>query len=54
MAPRDLARHYAAVFRNPRSLAFTLIAIAMFGVIFSYVSGSPYVMIGAFHLTPAQ
>ena len=48
MAPRDLARHYAAVFRNPRSLAFTLIAIAMFGVIFSYVSGSPYVMIGAF------
>ena len=54
MAPRDLARHYAAVFRNPRSLAFTLIAIAMFGVIFSYVSGSPYVMIGAFHLTPTQ
>ena len=54
MAPRNLARHYAAVFRNPRSLAFTIIAIAMFGVIFSYVSGSPYVMIGAFHLTPAQ
>ena len=54
MAPRDLARHYAAVFRNPRSLAFTVIAISMFGVIFSYVSGSPYVMIGAFHLTPTQ
>ena len=54
MAPRDLARHYTAVFRNPRSLGFTLIAIAMFGVIFSYVSGSPYVMIGAFHLTPTQ
>ena len=26
----------------------------MFGVIFGYVSGSPYVMIGAFHLTPTQ
>ena len=54
MSPRDLARHYSAVFRNPRSLAFALIAVAMFGVIFSYVSGSPYVMIGAFHLTPTQ
>lgn len=54
MAPRDLARHYASVFTNPRSLVFTVIAIAMFGVIFSYVSGSPYVMIGAFHLTPTQ
>ncbi len=54
MAPRDVARHYTAVFRNPRSLAFTIVAIAMFGVIFAYVSGSPYVMIGAFHLTPTQ
>ncbi len=46
--------NYAAVFRDPRSLAFTGVAIAMFGVIFGYVSGSPLVMIGAFGLTPAQ
>ena len=54
LAPRDVAANYAAVFRNRRSLAFTIIAVAMFGVIFGYVSGSPYVMIGAFGLTPAQ
>ncbi len=54
ISPRSIVGHYAAVFRNRRSLAFTLVAIAMFGVIFAYVSGSPYVMIGAFHLTPAQ
>ena len=54
MSPASVARNYAAVFRNPRSLAFSVIAIAMFGVIFGYVSGSPYVMIGAFHLTPTQ
>ena len=48
-----LGRHYLGVFRGP-SLAFTVIAVAMFGVIFSYVSGSPLVMIGAFKLTPAQ
>lgn len=47
-------RNYSLVFRNRRSLAFTIVAIAMFGVIFGYVSGSPYVMIGAFHLTPQQ
>lgn len=52
ISPASVAANYSAVFRNPRSLAFTIIAIAMFGVIFSYVSGSPYVMIGAFHLTP--
>ncbi len=54
VAPLDVARNYASVFANPRSLAFALIAVAMFGVIFGYVSGSPYVMIGAFHLTPMQ
>ena len=54
MAPADVARNYLSVFRNRRSLAFALIAVSMFGVIFGYVSGSPYVMIGAFHLTPAQ
>ena len=54
IAPRCVASNYAAVFRNGRSLAFTIIAICMFGVIFGYVSGSPYVMIGAFGLTPAQ
>ena len=54
IAPRNIVANYTAVFRNGRSLAFTLIAICMFGVIFGYVSGSPYVMIGAFGLTPAQ
>lgn len=49
---RGVAAGYLAVFRNPRSRVFTIIAIAMFGVIFGYVAGSPYVMIGAFHLTP--
>ena len=52
MSVRDVARNYVSVFRDPRSLPFAIIAIAMFGVIFGYVSGSPYVMIGAFHLTP--
>ena len=47
-----VARNYATVFRDGRSLPFAVVAIAMFGVIFGYVSGSPYVMIGAFHLTP--
>jgi DHA1 family bicyclomycin/chloramphenicol resistance-like MFS transporter len=54
MSFRAIAGHYAAVFRNRRSLAYTIIAVAMFGVIFGYVSGSPYVMIGAFHLTPSE
>lgn len=54
ISPRAVLSNYAMVFRNRQSLTFTLIAIAMFGVIFGYVSGSPYVMIGAFHLTPAQ
>ena len=54
VSPVEVARHYISVFRNRRSLAFALIAVSMFGVIFGYVSGSPYVMIGAFHLTPAQ
>ncbi len=54
MSVRAVAGHYAAVFRDRRSLAYTLIAVAMFGVIFGYVSGSPYVMIGAFHLTPVE
>ena len=54
VAPVEVARHYLSVFRNRRSLAFALIAVSMFGVIFGYVSGSPYVMIGAFHLTPTQ
>ena len=53
LSPRGVAANYASVFHR-RSLAHTLIAIAMFGVIFGYVSGSPYVMIGAFGLTPAQ
>ncbi len=54
VAPADVARNYLSVFRNRRSLPFALVAVSMFGVIFGYVSGSPYVMIGAFHLTPAQ
>ncbi len=54
ISARSVVTNYSAVFRNRRSLAFTIVAIAMFGVIFGYVSGSPYVMIGAFHLTPAQ
>ncbi len=53
LSVRGVARGYAGVFR-PASLAHTIIAVAMFGVIFGYVSGSPYVMIGAFGLTPAQ
>ncbi len=53
MAPRAIAANYAVVFRSRRSLPFAVIAMAMFGVIFGYVSGSPYVMIGAFHLTPS-
>lgn len=54
MSLRGVAANYSLIFRNRRSLAFTIVAIAMFGVIFGYVSGSPYVMIGAFHLTPAE
>jgi DHA1 family bicyclomycin/chloramphenicol resistance-like MFS transporter len=54
LSARAVARNYSAVFRNRRSLAYTIVAVAMFGVIFGYVSGSPYVMIGAFGLTPAQ
>jgi len=54
MSPRAVAGHYLSIFRNGRSLAFTVVAIAMFGVIFGYVSGSPLVMIGAFKLTPTQ
>lgn len=54
LSARSVAANYSAVFRNRRSLTYTIIAIAMFGVIFGYVSGSPYVMIGAFGLTPAQ
>ncbi len=52
VAPRIVARNYAHVFLDPRSLPYAVIAVAMFGVIFGYVSGSPYVMIGAFHLSP--
>ena len=52
MSAATVARNYASIFRDARSLPFAIIAIAMFGVIFGYVSGSPYVMIGAFHLTP--
>lgn len=54
LSPRAIAGHYLGVFRNRRSLAHTVIAIAMFSVIFGYVSGSPLVMIGAFGLAPAQ
>ena len=52
VAPRSAARNYVAVFLDPRSRPYAVIAVAMFGVIFGYVSGSPYVMIGAFHLSP--
>jgi MFS transporter, DHA1 family, multidrug resistance protein len=52
LSPREVALSYLAVFRDLRSLPYVLISIAMFGVIFGYVSGSPYVMIGAFHLSP--
>ncbi len=52
LSVRITAAHYVGVFRSRRSLAFIVVAIAMFGVIFSYVSGSPLVMIGAFKLSP--
>ncbi len=52
LSVRAVAGHYLGIFRSRRSLAHTVIAISMFGVIFSYVSGSPLVMIGAFKLTP--
>ena len=52
IAPGIVARNYLSVFRDRRSLPYAVIAVAMFGVIFGYVSGSPYVMIGAFHLSP--
>ena len=54
MSMRIVAGHYGSVFRSRHSFAFLVIAIAMFGVIFSYVSGSPLVMIGAFKLSPGQ
>ncbi len=53
LSARAIAGHYLGAFRNRQSTAYTIIAVAMFGVIFSYVSGSPLVMIGAFKLTPA-
>jgi len=54
LSVRAVVHNYGAVFRSGRSLPFAVVAVAMFGVIFGYVSGSPYVMIGAFHLTPTQ
>ncbi len=54
LSPRSVILNSLLVFRDRRTLTHTIIAIAMFGVLFGYVSGSPYVMIGAFGLTPAQ
>ena len=54
LSPRAIVAHYISVFRDRRSRFYAIIAIAMFSVIFAYVSGSPLVMIGAFKLTPAQ
>jgi DHA1 family bicyclomycin/chloramphenicol resistance-like MFS transporter len=41
------------VFTNRQSIRFLLVQTLMFGCLFSYVSGSPLVIMGVYGLTPA-
>jgi DHA1 family bicyclomycin/chloramphenicol resistance-like MFS transporter len=51
--PRQLATNYLRVFTNRQSIRFLLVQTLMFGCLFSYVSGSPLVIMGVYGLTPA-
>ncbi|MET0745055.1 MAG: multidrug effflux MFS transporter [Microvirga sp.] len=51
--PRQLATNYLRVFTNRRSIRFLLVQTLMFGCLFSYVSGSPLLIMGVYGLTPA-
>lgn len=43
--PSELARTYARVLRSKEFRAYTLLAIASFGGLFAFISGSPFVLI---------
>jgi len=48
---RGMAAGYKAIFTSPRFLAFSLALAFCFGCMFSYIAGSPGLMIGELHLS---
>ncbi|WP_114946686.1 multidrug effflux MFS transporter [Microvirga calopogonii] len=52
LSVRQLAGNYLRVFTTRQSIKFLLIQTLMFGCLFSYVSGSPLVMMGVYGLSP--
>ena len=49
---RQLAVNYLRVFTTRQSIKFLLVQTLMFGCLFSYVTGSPLVMMGVYGLSP--
>jgi DHA1 family bicyclomycin/chloramphenicol resistance-like MFS transporter len=52
LAPRQLLANYFRVFTTRQSLKFLLIQALMFGCLFSYVTGSPLVIMEIYGLSP--
>lgn len=52
LRPGQIAANYAETFRHRQSLRYTLVATLSFGCLFSYVSGSPFVLMEAYELGP--
>lgn len=51
LRPRRLLNNYGRIFRHPVSLGYALVAALTFGCMFSYISSSPLVMMGVFHVS---
>jgi MFS transporter, DHA1 family, multidrug resistance protein len=53
LAPRQLLANYLRVFTTRQSVKYLLIQTLMFGCLFSYVTGSPLVMMEVYGLSPS-
>lgn len=54
ISPAAILRNYRQVWKTEESMRFILITALGFSCSFSYVSGSPLIMLDIYHLTPPQ
>ncbi|MDE1991984.1 MAG: multidrug effflux MFS transporter [Rhizobiaceae bacterium] len=54
LTPRQIISDYAAVLTSPQSVRYIAIVSFCFACLFSYVSGSPLVLMGTYGLSPSQ
>lgn len=52
LAPRNMIENYLTLARHPQFRAYTLTNAFSFGGLFAFISGSSFVLIGTFGLTP--